>query len=662
MIASQDLFLERLIAKEVLKSAEWNEWMTEEALDGKDPSTLPKVLKRNIRNWSEQQTLSILDEEICELEASREDAPYYCPSPGHKDAIPIHAADLSDINDLPMENRRQIAFFCASVRGEGVKELIVLDYDPFMYRSVTDADTFAAWESFFASKHKKRISAGIARRRMLTTLKEALESIDSPRWKKLPVKPATRAFLEPKGLDPYWENATHVYTWIERDPDTAIHQMEEDLSKLLYKHVKISRKPYSDRTPNTRKTTISSGASFADEREAAQFQIWSALRRNAINAGASDIHIQPNREGALSVCIRESGHLKLKAMISPTNVQAFYRACMQGTQTDALKNLKRPKDARGTLPASPEIPRDVDFRYALKPGPGPQFLPKVVIRILDPAMIKNDIRSLVKDPVDKQCWDRILSMKQGMVIVSGPTGSGKSVTLYATLQSMHNLDPGASIQTVEDPIEYQVGAWLHQSEVDVDGGSSFQNLLRISLRTDTDILMLGEIRDPESAGMSAQFAASGHQLLSTIHADSSTEVVNRFHSFGVDSFQLSKTIKASIAQRLVAYSCIDCQRPLNEAEQTRALKLGFNEHQAKVLVNNDGCKTCGGSGVKGRTAIQEFTLVETEEERKAVMTNDTDKLRLLMNNKGYLPLIEKAKAKALNKEIPLSEIEHVLGH
>jgi type IV pilus assembly protein PilB len=253
----------------------------------------------------------------------------------------------------------------------------------------------------------------------------------------------------------------------------------------------------------------------------------------------------------------------------------------------------------------------------------------IVMRILDRKSVNVDLDKLGFHPQLLEVWQRLIVLPNGVLLVTGPTGSGKSTTLYATLNSINDTE--TKIVTVEDPVEYNI-AGINQVQVNPKVGLTFAAGLRSFLRQDPDVMMVGEIRDQETALIAVQSALTGHLVLSTLHTNDSVASITRLIDMGIEPFLLASSIQGVMAQRLVRTVCSNCKRGV---KTIKALAAKFEEYGISAdslkLVKGEGCENCNGTGYKGRAGIHEL-MEMTDDMRRLVLerglASDMKKLAL----------------------------------
>ncbi len=323
-----------------------------------------------------------------------------------------------------------------------------------------------------------------------------------------------------------------------------------------------------------------------------------ALLTEAIKEGASDIHIE-SFESRLTVRLRVDG--VLREIIQPPRKLApllVSRVKVMAHLDIAEKRL--PQDGRISLRVAG---RAVDVRVSTLPtGHGE----RVVLRLLDKREGRLDLHYLGMQPGDEATLDRLIHRPHGILLVTGPTGSGKTTTLYAALSRVNQRE--RNIMTVEDPIEYYLDG-ISQTQVSTKVDMSFARGLRAILRQDPDVVMVGEIRDLETAEIAVQASLTGHLVLSTLHTNSAVGAITRLRDMGVEPFLLSSSLIGVLAQRLVRRLCPTCRRP-HAATAADCAVLGVAEEPAPTLHGPGGCEQCNQSGYRGRTGIFELVSVD----------------------------------------------------
>ncbi|HXU99254.1 MAG TPA: ATPase, T2SS/T4P/T4SS family [Caulobacteraceae bacterium] len=365
-----------------------------------------------------------------------------------------------------------------------------------------------------------------------------------------------------------------------------------------------------------------------------------ALIARATESQASDIHIEP-AEDCLKVRLRIDGALREEPPLPP----ALKASLVSRIKVMAGLNIaerRLPQDGRLRLAVRGH---DIDLRVATSPTIHGE---SVVLRILDRSNLALDFQSLGFEGEALERYLRVLRLPHGIVLVTGPTGSGKTTTLYASLAVMNTAD--RKILTIEDPIEYRL-AGINQTQVSPGIGLTFATALRSFLRQDPDVMMVGEIRDLETAQVAVQAALTGHTILSTLHTNSAAAAVTRLLDMGVEPFLITSTVNAILAQRLVRRLCRHCREPFappREAMDALGLK-GIEQLWRPV-----GCAACDHSGFRGRIAILELLVLDAESERLVLARAEARQIEAAAQIR---PMFEDGLAKA---QAGLTTLEEVL--
>lgn len=348
----------------------------------------------------------------------------------------------------------------------------------------------------------------------------------------------------------------------------------------------------------------------------------------AIKENASDIHLEPF-ESEFKIRMKADG--VLQEMVPPPKHLSFAIT----TRIKVMANLdiaerRMPQDGRIELSVSGH---PVDLRVSVLPT---LFGESVVMRVLDRGVVSLDLDKLGMDDDILRPFREIITRPNGIILVTGPTGSGKTTTLYSALSELN--EPDDKIITTEDPIEYDIEG-IVQVPIDSDIGVTFAAALRAILRQDPDRILVGEIRDVETAEIAIQAALTGHMVFSTLHTNDSPATVTRLRDMGVQPFLITATVEAILAQRLVRRICKDCKEEyVPDADTLADLELTSDQVVGKTFFRGRGCDKCSGSGYKGRLGLYEL-LVMTDELRDLVVRNaSTEEIRDLARKAGMVTL------------------------
>lgn len=321
---------------------------------------------------------------------------------------------------------------------------------------------------------------------------------------------------------------------------------------------------------------------------------------DAINRGASDIHFEPY-EKFYRVRLRQDGIL-VEFTTPPVNLGNRLASRLKVMSRLDISERRIPQDGRFKMKLSKN--REIDFRVSTCPT---LFGEKIVMRILDPSSAKIGIEELGFEERQKSDFLKAITRPQGMVLVTGPTGSGKTVTLYTALNILNNID--VNISTAEDPVEINLPG-VNQVNVNPKAGLTFSGALRAFLRQDPDIIMVGEIRDLETAEIAIKASQTGHMVLSTLHTNNAPETLNRLINMGVESFNIATSVSLIVAQRLARRLCESCKRATTYPKEA-LIEFGFSSEEITpdfVVYEPVGCDQCN-SGYKGRVGLYEVMPV-----------------------------------------------------
>lgn len=373
---------------------------------------------------------------------------------------------------------------------------------------------------------------------------------------------------------------------------------------------------------------------------------------DCIKKGASDIHFEPY-EKTYRIRSRIDGILQEIAK-PPHNLSSRLSARLKVMSQMDISEKRMPQDGRIKMKISKT--RAIDFRVNTLPT---LWGEKIVLRILDPSSAKMGVDALGFNPVQKELYMGTLHKPQGMILVTGPTGSGKTVSLYTGLNILNTEE--RNISTAEDPVEINLEG-INQVHVNAKVGLTFAEALRSFLRQDPDVVMVGEIRDLETAEIAIKAAQTGHMVLSTLHTNSSPETLTRLRNMGVPSFNIATSVSLIIAQRLARRLCESCKKPVNIPEAA-LVEEGFTPEQLKNLhlheANPEGCSKCN-RGYKGRVGIYEM-LPMTPEIAEVIMNNGTslDIIRVA-KQQGFRTLRDTGLDKVAEGLTSLDEMNRVI--
>lgn len=355
---------------------------------------------------------------------------------------------------------------------------------------------------------------------------------------------------------------------------------------------------------------------------------------NALDTGTSDIHLQPERE-QLKIRYRQDGVLHDTGEL-PTEQANNVLARLKLASGMRIDENREPQDGRVDMEYNG---RRLSARASCIPCLNGE---KFVMRLLDPNAMKVELPKLGMPDDVLQKWNRAIQVPYGLILVTGPTGSGKTSTLYA---SLHQLDAKRrNIVTVEDPIEYEYEKNIAQ--VQVSDKMTFPKVMRTFLRQDPDVMMVGEMRDPESLAIGIQAGLTGHLVLSTLHTNNAIETFGRMLDMGAESYLVAGVTVAILAQRLVRLNCGKCREQYRpDDDEIEMLKITESELAEGKFAKGRGCSECKGTGYKGRIGVFEL-IMGTPEFRAAIARNaDYPTMSEIARKQGYRTMLEDGKFK-----------------
>ncbi|MBC5825684.1 MAG: type II secretion system ATPase GspE [Candidatus Eremiobacteraeota bacterium] len=369
----------------------------------------------------------------------------------------------------------------------------------------------------------------------------------------------------------------------------------------------------------------------------------------AIQQKASDIHVEPF-EREVVVRYRIDGILR-PVMNPPKAIQPALISRLKIMANLNIAEKRVPQDGRIQV----NIKRDrYDLRVSVLPC---LYGESIVMRILDRKSVMVDLDRLGFHPDLLERWKKLIVLPNGVILVTGPTGSGKSTTLYATLNDINDTE--TKIVTIEDPVEYNIPG-INQVQVHPKVGLTFAAGLRSFLRQDPDVMMVGEIRDQETALIAVQSALTGHLVLSTLHTNDSVSAITRLIDMGIEPFLLASSIQGVMAQRLVRTVCPLCKRSV---KLLKAVTDKFLEHgiapESIRLVKGEGCDNCAGTGYKGRAGVHELFVMTDEMRRLILERGSASDLRKMASSQGLRTLYNDGLSKVAKGITTLEEVLRV---
>ena len=478
----------------------------------------------------------------------------------------------------------------------------------------------------------------------------------------LPPKPSElgwaltiQEFVEGRNIYPYRSSDDCCFFAIS---DFFLTEYHHQLEMLLGKSVKFLYCPqerfeklFKIREKKEETTEhIDDNSTESDDAESPIIKAVNLVFLDALNDGASDIHIEPF-EKALRIRFRVDGVLR-QVKTFPTELQSALLSRIKLMAGMNISEKRIPQDGRIKFQI---LGADYDMRVNTLPSAHGET---AVLRLLSKESVSIDLgKSGFRD-------ETLLSFRNsfraahGLCLVTGPTGSGKTTTLYGAVNEINDVE--RKIFTIEDPVEYQLGG-IVQIPVNAKVGMTFAAGLRAALRQDPDIVMIGEIRDGETADIAVKAALTGHLVLATLHTNSAPGAISRLLDMGVESFMLSSTIEAVLAQRLQRRICSACTRELKITDKQRILFAGVNMPSPDFICQGEGCEQCGGSGYKGRLGIHEILVASPEIREKIASGCSENELAAAAVERGMVDLRRDSLLKVAAGQTTIEECIRVTG-
>lgn len=406
-------------------------------------------------------------------------------------------------------------------------------------------------------------------------------------------------------------------------PSNEIRQLIEEFYGMKGKVDALVREKAETKEESTSFDT----AGIAEEELAPIIQVVNGIISQALREGASDIHIEP-QEDNIVIRFRVDGVLR-QVMAIPKSVHPLVTTRIKVMAGMNIAERRIPQDGRIIISSNG---KDVDLRVSSLPT---IFGEKIVMRILnrEDVLIGLDKLGFGEDALENV--KKLLSKPYGMILVTGPTGSGKTTTLYSMLKKLNTVEK--NIITVEEPVEYQLEG-INQVQVNEKIGLTFSNVLRYVLRQDPDIIMVGEIRDRETAEIAVRSALTGHLVLSTLHTNDAPSTITRLVDMGIEPYLVASSLVGVIAQRLVRKVCSYCKEAHVVSERDILVSEGFEP--GTIYYVGKGCEECGNTGYKGRTGLFEIMLMSEDIQRLTVERAPASRIRNQAIKEGMITLRE----------------------
>ena len=399
-------------------------------------------------------------------------------------------------------------------------------------------------------------------------------------------------------------------------------------------------------------------AAQSDEYSQPVVRLVNALLADAVKRGASDIHVEPE-EGFLRFRYRIDGVLRQVRSLHKNYWSALAVRVKVMAELD-IAETRAPQDGRISLSLSG---RQVDFRVSTLPT---LYGENIVLRVLDRHKGIVALEQLGLAPAHLAALQRMVARPEGLILVTGPTGSGKTTTLYSILQSLNT--ESVNIMTLEDPVEYPT-SMIRQTSVNATARLDFAGGIRSILRQDPDIILVGEIRDEDTAAMALRAAMTGHRVLSTLHSNSALGAIPRLHDMGIKPELLAGNIIGVVAQRLLRKLCNDCKEPVGIARPGQARAKSGNSGSGAPARNVDGkvivyrpsgCAACAGQGYRGRMALMEILPFDPDLDELVARRGSARELHGLALKKGFRPLADAGMGRVLEGSTSVEEVARVV--
>jgi len=455
-------------------------------------------------------------------------------------------------------------------------------------------------------------------------------------------------------FDPTHERAlrdVRMFTGLEIEPVFAMtEEIQTAIRQCLTVEQSVARLAHlADRTFEDQLVwSIKSTEVDSQEEDAPTLKLVHSVLHEAVLQGVSDIHWEP-RKNDFVVRYRIDGKL-IKKHVLATNAARSIISCLKVMAQMDVAERRIPQDGRMTFSAGL---RRVDVRMSSMPI---VYGEKIVVRILDPEMAQRPLNGLGMRPEVESGIQVLLKRTHGLILVVGPTGSGKTTTLYALLRELNAEEQ--NIISIEEPVEYQLTG-VNQVQVNLTAGLSFAVGLRHILRQDPDVIMIGEIRDEETARIAITASLTGHLVLSTLHTNTAAEALARLMDMGIEPYLLASAVSGVLSQRLVRRLCEHCKTtyPVS-TEEKRALRLPASMTQ---LYHANGCPECLGTGFRGRIGIHEF-LRYNQEIKKLVLTRQNSRdIEQQATISGMLTVFEDGLLKVIQGFTTVEEVLHAVS-
>ena len=383
--------------------------------------------------------------------------------------------------------------------------------------------------------------------------------------------------------------------------------------------------------------------------EAPTIRFVNSVIERAITEDASDIHLEP-QEGEMVVRMRIDGVLR-RVFTVPANLQPTVISRLKIMGGMNISERKIPQDGRAMVTAKD---KEIDLRISSIPT---VYGEKVVLRLLDKSANRINRKTIGLEGADERAYDQLLQNSSGVILIVGPTGSGKSTTMCAMIRELCREE--TNIMTLEDPVEYNIPG-ANQCQINEKTGMTFAVGLRSILRQDPDVISVGEIRDGETASIAVRAAITGHLVLSTLHTNDAVSTIGRLVDIGVEPYMIASALRGVVSQRLVRKICPHCRKPYTPTADEKIM-LGIDEDADVRFYKGQGCQECNHLGNRGRRAVFEILTVDRPLRRQITDDPDTDKLKALALRQGLVTMKDNCRELVLRGEISFPEAARAIS-
>lgn len=377
--------------------------------------------------------------------------------------------------------------------------------------------------------------------------------------------------------------------------------------------------------------------------EAPTIRFVNSVIERAITERASDIHLEP-QEGEMVVRMRIDGVLR-RVFTVPANLQATVIARLKIMGGMNIAERKIPQDGRAMVTAKD---KEIDLRISSIPT---IYGEKIVLRLLDKSSGHINRKTIGLEGEDEKKYDRLLKNSSGVILIVGPTGSGKSTTMCAMIQELCNEQ--TNIMTLEDPVEYNIPG-ANQCQINEKTGMTFAVGLRSILRQDPDVISVGEIRDGETASIAVRAAITGHLVISTLHTNDAVSTISRLVDIGVEPYMISSALRGVVSQRLVRKICPHCRKAYTPTEEEKRM-VGIAENEDVTFYKGEGCQECGRTGYRGRRGVFEILTLDAALRREVANNASSEELTKTALENGFVTMKDNCRRLVLEGVTTVAE-------